>query len=201
MGGRGSGRRYQGGKDTTADMLVLDIRRLQQAGRLTPGQQFMWSWWRNEEEVASIQIGVGADLMVLSYRARNRGGDWQAMDYPVHLTWTPCNLGGRRAWFCCPAQGCGRRVAILYGGAIFACRRCHKLAYASQREARMERAVRRADTVRRRLGWGFGILNPAGGKPKGMHWRTFWRLKAEHDAYRSASLAGIAERLGLTGRA
>jgi hypothetical protein len=23
------------------------------------------------------------------------------------------------------------------------------------------------------LGWGAGIANPEGGKPKGMHWRTF----------------------------
>lgn len=197
MGGMGSGRRKQEGKDVTADMLVLDIRKIQRAGRLTPGQQFMWSWWRGEEEVASIQVGAGANLMMLNYRARSRDGGWQAMDYPVHLTWTPCNLGGRRVWFCCPAQECGRRVAILYGGSVFACRGCHKLAYASQRELRFERAVRRADDVRRRLGWQPGILNPVGSKPKGMHWRTFWRLKAEHDAYRSTSFTGIAERFDL----
>ena len=37
-------------------------------------------------------------------------------------------------------------------------------------------------------------------KPKGMHWRTFERLKAEHDAFANASWAGMADRLGLMNR-
>ncbi len=39
----------------------------------------------------------------------------------------------------------------------------------------------RADTIRKRLGWGAGILNGNGGKPKGMHWATFERLQAVAD--------------------
>lgn len=91
-------------------------------------------------------------------------------------------------------------MAILFGGSIFACRHCHKLAYECQRETDDDRAMRRADTIRRRLGWEAGIANPEGGKPKGMHWRTFERLKAEHDAFANASWAGMAERLGLMNR-
>jgi hypothetical protein len=33
-----------------------------------------------------------------------------------------------------------------------------------------------------------------------MHWRTFERLKTEHDAFANASWAGMAERLGLMNR-
>ncbi|MGH8579130.1 MAG: hypothetical protein ACREVK_03055 [Gammaproteobacteria bacterium] len=40
-----------------------------------------------------------------------------------------------------------------------------------------------------------GILNGNGWKPKGMHWRTFERLTAEHDAFVGASLAAMARRL------
>jgi len=141
-----------------------------------------------------------ADRVILNYRSRINGGEWQSMEYPVYLEWTPCNLGGRRVWFRCPAQGCGRRVAILFGGSIFACRHCHKLAYECQRETYDDRAMRRADTIRRRLGWEAGIANPEGGKPKGMHWNTFERLKAQHDAFANASWAGMAERLGLINR-
>jgi hypothetical protein len=115
------------------------------------------------------------------------GGVWQS----VKCTWTPCNFGGRRAWFVCPAMGCGRRVAILYGGSIFACRHCYRLAYPSQRETDVDRAMRRADAIRRRLGWEPGILNGDGGKPKGMHWRTFERMKAEHDALVVEALADL----------
>ena len=57
--------------------------------------------------------------------------------------------------------------------------------------------MRRADTIRRRLGWEAGIANPEGSKPKGMHWRTYERLKAEHDALANATWAAMAERLVL----
>jgi len=199
MGGFGSGR-GQRGKDTTSDMRPLDIRRLHRAGLLTPGRAFSWQWSVCGKEVASIQIRTEVDRVVLDYRNRSNGGEWRPMEYPVNLEWTGCNLGGRRAWFLCPTHGCGRRVAVLYGGSVFACRHCHKLAYACQRETDDDRAMRRADTIRRRLGWRAGIANPKGGKPKGMHWRTFERLTAEHDAFANASWAGMAERLGLVSR-
>ncbi|MER2539480.1 MAG: hypothetical protein ABTQ26_09585 [Azonexus sp.] len=199
MGGFGSGH-GQGGKDTTSDMRALDIRRLQRDGLLTPGRWFMWKWSRNGEEVASIQIKTELDRVILNYRSRSNGGDWQPIEYPVHLEWTACHLGGRRAWFHCPAQGCGRRVAILYGGTIFACRHCHRLAYASQRERADDRATRQADRIRDKLDWEPGILNGEGGKPKGMHWRTFDRLRAKHDVCVEASLAGMAQRLGIIGK-
>lgn len=194
MGGFGSGRGLRS-KDTTSDMRPLDIRKLQRDGLLTPWRASGWQWTRNGEEVASIQIRCEADCVMLSYQSRNNGGEWQAMAYAVHLDWTPCNFGGRRAWFRCPARGCGRRVAILYGGTIFACRHCYRLAYASQREAEDDRARRQAEKIRRRLGWPARIANPEGGKPKGMHWQTFWRLIAAHDAHAEASLAGVVKWL------
>ena len=88
-------------------------------------------------------------------------------------------------------------MAILYGGGIFACRHCYRLAYPSQRESPDHRALRRADRIRARLGWEPGILNGDGCKPKWMRWRTFQRLSAEHEAYVGASLAGVAQRLGI----
>ena len=115
------------------------------------------------------------------------------------LDWTPCTLGGQRVWWRCPAVGCGRRVAVLHGGRVFACRLCNRLAYRSQRETDYDRATRRADKLRNRLEWEPGILNGNGGKPKGMNWRTFERLQASHDFHVNATLAGMAARLGLLG--
>jgi hypothetical protein len=114
MGGFGSGR-GQRGKDTTSDMQPLDIRRLQRDGLLTPGRAFGWHWTVNGKEVASIQMRTEVDRVILNYRSRSNGGEWQPMKYPVYLEWTHCNLadGGVVR---CPAQGCGRRVAILFGG-------------------------------------------------------------------------------------
>lgn len=193
MGGFGSGSR-QGGKGTISDMWALDVRRLRRDGLLTLGRSFEWHWSRNEKVVASINVRTEAERVILNYRSRTCGGEWKTVEYAVYLEWTSCNLGGRRAWFLCPAVGCGRRAAILFGGAIFACRHCHKLAYACQRETDDERAARRADAIRRRLRWQAGILNGEGSKPKGMHWLTFERLLAEHKDFVNASLAGMMKR-------
>ena len=120
MGGWGSGR-GQSGKDTTSDCRALDVRRFQRDKLLTPGQSFSWNWSRHGETVASIQIRVGLDQIILDYRHRSAGSDWHPMEYPVRIEWTGCTLGGRRAWFICPAIGCERRVALLYLGSSGEC--------------------------------------------------------------------------------
>lgn len=199
MGGIGSGRRWHyGAKNTTDDYRSIDVRRWNRDGLLTPNRAFGWQWSRDDEVVASIRVRTESDRVILTYRHRSGGEDWEDESYPVYLDWTTCHLGGQRPWFLCPARGCGRRVAILYGGRIFACRRCYQLAYPSQREAGYDRAARRADKIRERLGWEQGILNPKGWKkPRGMHWRTFERLNAEHDTFVQISLAGMAARFNL----
>ncbi len=196
MGGWGSGRgRRFGTKDTTDDYRSIDVRHWQRDGLLTPGQAFGWNWSRDGESIASIQVRTEPNRVFLMYRHRSGNEEWKDKSYPVLLSRTSCNLGGERPWFICPADGCGRRVAILYIHNIFACRHCLQLAYSSQREPRDERASRRADKLREKLEWEPGILNGKGWKPKGMHWRTYERLTAEHDAFVAVSLAGIAHRL------
>ncbi|MEF8766366.1 MULTISPECIES: hypothetical protein [Candidatus Accumulibacter] len=196
MGGIGSGRHWHfGAKCTTEDSRPLDIRRLQQAGVLMSGQCFWWQWTVNGRAVANIQGRVAADGVVLLYRHRSGNDEnWQDVEQPVRFDHTPCTYGGARRWWVCPS--CGRRVAVLYGpGNLFACRQCYHLVYASQREAEDDRARRQAEKLRRRLGWPAGIANPDGGKPKGMHWRTFERLTAAHDVCAEASLAGVTKWL------
>jgi hypothetical protein len=137
--------------------------------------------------------------VILVYRHRSGSGEWKDEQYPVRVVRTPCNLGGSRAWFICPAVGCGRRVAVLYGGGIFACRHCYQLAYASAREDAGDRAARRADRLRARLGWEPGILNGEGDKPRWMRWRTFERLAAKHDQFVGRSMQAAALKFGLIG--
>jgi len=168
MGGIGSGRRYQGGKDTTSDYYSLDVRRLQRDGLLVSGWSFGWNWNSNDKKVASIQVHTHADHVILDYRHRRGEEEWKTQYYPVMLNWTICRYGGRRVWFICPARGCRRRVALLYlgGSGIFACRHCYQLAFACQRETPDDRAARRAGRIRDRLGWDLGILSKSGNKPK-----------------------------------
>jgi len=196
MGGYGSGG-SRGGKETTGQYRALDIWLLKRNGSLTPGVHSRWGWKQGGKRDGYIEFWMEENRLILSYKYRERGEDWKAMEYPVYLDWTPCNFGGYRPWFICPVRGCGRRVAKLYGGAIFACRHCHQLGYASQREDWYDRADRRANKIRSQLGWELGIANPKGPKPKGMHWKTFFRLVAEHDEWVYKSVMGVATKLKL----
>ncbi|WP_171207841.1 MULTISPECIES: hypothetical protein [unclassified Ruegeria] len=188
MGGIGSGRLWQWSvKSTVEDYRSIDVRRWARAGLITPGNRFGWQWSIDGEKVASIQVQTSHGQVRLIYRSRDYGDEWESHDYPVRLLSQRCHYGGYREWFACPARGCGRRVAKLYGGRIFACRHCHQLAYSSQREADFQRVQRRADKIRERLGWADDLDQMEGIKPKGMHWRTYHRLVEEMDdaEYRS----------------
>ncbi len=196
MGGIGSGRRWHfGAKDTSDNYRSIDVRRWKRDGLLTLNQSFGWQWSMHGKLYASIRVRTESDRVVLTYRHRSGSYDWKDESYPIYLDWTDCHLGGNRPWFLCPAHSCGRRVAILYGGSIFACRHCYQLAYPCQRETDYDRMARRADRIRDKLGWKQGILNGKGWKPKGMHWKTFEQLTAQHDAYVNASLTGISAQL------
>ena len=198
MGGPGSGRRfYYGAAGTTSDYRRLDVRALQRRNLLTYGESRRWNWIRDGKISGFIWVRPEPGRVILSYQHRHQDTDWKSKEYSVTLDWTPCHFGGLRAWFICPIQGCSRRVAILYGGEIFACRHCYQLAYRCQRESDYDRAARRADTIRERLGWDLGILNDSGTRPKGMRRETYRRLCSQHDAFVRSALSAIAIRLKL----
>ena len=193
MGGRGSGRRSSyDGKPETNDSMPLDIRKITRAGLWVAGNSFSWQWLVNDREVASIHIRVDWQSMVLSYRIKSTG---EVVEQRVQTQTSPCHLGGERRWFTCPQ--CSKRVAVLYApGRHFACRECYGLGYATQKEGAGDRAASRANKLRKLLGWEAGILNGNGGRPKGMHWKTYQRLKAEHDRLVQISYYDIGRKLG-----
>jgi hypothetical protein len=99
-----------------------------------------------------INLRTELDRVILSDRYRGSNGEGTSEEYPVWLDWTRCNYGGRRAWFQCPGRGCYRRVAVLYGGDVFAYRHCYQLRYESQHETAHSRALGRAQAIRVKLG-------------------------------------------------
>jgi hypothetical protein len=194
MGGRGSGRRSSySGKAETNDSMPLDIRKITRKGLLRPGSSFSWQWLVNDRQVAGISIRVNFDHeMVLSYRMKSTG---EVFEQGVQTQTSACHLGGERHWFTCPQ--CRKRVAVLYApGRYFACRQCGGLGYATQKESAGDRASTKANKLRNRLGWEAGILNGDGGKPKGMHWKTYERLKSQHETLVQVSLQDISRKLG-----
>jgi hypothetical protein len=195
MGGYGSGTRWKS-KATTSDYRQLDVRRLQRDGLLERRWSFNWRWTRNGELTGDINIRPESDRVTLNYRSREGGAEWTDQEYPVMLERTPCHYGGERVWFRCPARGCGRRVAILYGGTIFACRDCYRLAYPCQHESPGDRAYSRAWKIRERCG-GLGCLLDPLFRRKGMHHRTFWRLEQAYDQACTASEFALFLQMGM----
>ena len=184
MGGFGSTRRnWSSTKDTVEANPSLDIDRLNRAGCLRPGYRGGWKWTRDGEPVASLRFWRDGDRLVLSYRAQLHGGEWRGVEQPTQIVWIPCRFGGTRPYFVCPGivNGivCCRWVTKLYGaGRYFLCRHCYQLAYPSQREDRYDRALRRADKIRMRLGGKPATAPVFPARPKGMHRRTYERLQS-----------------------
>lgn len=197
MGGFGSGR-WRRGKNTTDDCQLLDVRELQRDNLLVPGRNFSMRWTCNGKKIASINVKIESEQVIeLRYHYQRQNGNWQPIKYAVSIDWTPCNYGGQRPWFICPMGGCGRRVAILYGGSIYACRECHQLAYQSQRETVDHRALRRAQNIRKKLGGSANMLEAFPSKPKGMHWHTYFRMTDQHYAFHRVALVGMAKQFGM----
>ena len=183
MGGYGSGRGgIWGGKTTTESQKRIDIRWLKKKGYLRPGYSGSLSWSCGGESSGYINYCMEADRMILHYRYRPRGGEWEPVEQVIRFDRTPCNYGGHRTWFLCPR--CWARVAVLYGaGKYFFCRKCHDLAYSSQQEGRADRLMRKSRKIRERLGAdNDDLMWPIMWKPKNMYQKTFDRLRKEAES-------------------
>lgn len=167
-----------GAKETADATKSLDVNWLSRKGYLMPGLSYSLSWRRGEEPTGNISVRSEHSSLVLEYRWRQSGGEWQGVSERVFLTSTPCNYGGQRLWFMCPH--CSRRVGKLFGaGKYFLCRHCHDLAYESQREDLKGRLLGRAQKIRTRLGGSSSLADPFPPRPKGMHETTYRRLMHE----------------------
>lgn len=104
-------------------------------------------------------------------------------EYTVSIDKTPCNYGGYRYWFICPK--CQKRVGVLYENDSFVCRHCIKANYATQLMQPKDRAIKRMNDIRTKLGWQRGIVHGIEEKPKHMQMKTFNKLVTEYLALES----------------
>jgi hypothetical protein len=197
MGGFGSGRGSRWAKTTTESQHRIDIRWLKKQGYLQPGPMMrIISWSIGDEQTGCISFQIENNCMILSYRFRPQGGEWEDVKETITFARTPCNYGGERIWFWCPH--CWKRVAVLYGaGKYFLCRHCHNLAYSSQQEGNSDRLMRKARKIRRRLGASENLFESIWFKPKNMHQKTFDRLRREADYANNLSWLIAGQRLGI----
>jgi hypothetical protein len=183
---RGGHNRKGGG--TVDGTRSLDVMQLARAGYLSGCRSGSWQWTYQGEPTASIQITGGRDAVILHYRVKSRGDDWQSIEQRVPILWNNCRFGGERPWFVCDVHAngvyCGRRVAKLHGGGrLFACRHCYRLGYTVQRGGPMDRAHHRLARLHRKLGADYDTPDtPPPPKPKWMRWKTYSRIARQIEA-------------------
>jgi hypothetical protein len=177
MGGSGSGNWYRVNKKTLAEhCLSIDVRQLNRKGCLEPWLMYAWKWQNGFCIVIETTPGAIELAYIISRNGQQR--EWVYIEVPLY--WTSCNYGGKRPWFICPENGCGRRVAKLYlEGRYFLCRHCHDLAYFSQRQGKESRLIDKAQKIYQRLGAKCNSDLYSKSKPKGMHQTTYDRLRNE----------------------
>jgi hypothetical protein len=175
--------RYWGtGRRTVEQTRSLEIGFLQRNGYFAvskPG----WLTWRRE----------GGEITGTA-RVEWSGTQLQVRNQVIHIGRTPCRFGGHRLWFVCV---CGRHVSALYSpnGRPWACRHCYRLTYATRQAIPRDRQLLRAQRIRHRLGGSRNMLEPFPPKPKGMHWRTYERLRRAHDLADEKAMMGWAQWL------
>ena len=171
---------------------LMDLKRMGLLGRL--GTHSI-TWSRSGKETGRIQIALSEQSMELIYKTRKDGGYWQDIRENVWFDCVPQHFGGHRTWFLCP--GCDQRTRALHAGLYFRCRRCYGAVYPSQYQNAAERACTRAHTIRKNLGGSVSLCDSFPLKPKGMHWRTYDRLKQEHDELEQRWIGYMAYKLGV----
>jgi hypothetical protein len=190
MGGCGSRRHHGAKKRRVESCLALDVNELRRKGALTPGGSGTLIWERERDARASVAFRIDEGALILCYHDQH-AAEHRDVEQHVALSSVPAPFGGSRAYFLCPGVECDQRVSVLYfRRGVF---RCHDLAYESQREDVRQRARRRADKFRVRIGWPQerALALPMVVKPKGMWRRTFKRLRG--CAIEAESLATAAQ--------
>ena len=147
-------------------------------GYLQTGVNSRLTWRSDRMETGSICIRVESNKLVLNYRCQLYRGKWEDIEQTIFFDRTPCNFGGHRKWFLC--HHCSRRVVALYcAGRYFLCRHCCDLTYGSQQEEPHYRLLRKSIKIREKLGDNYCYTEFIPPKPKGMHWKTYYRLRDE----------------------
>jgi hypothetical protein len=198
MGGFGSGRWGSLGRSTVGSVVSLDANRMQREGCLRAGWSGGWQWSRDDDEKDRIGMSVEPEHVVLRYRVCVAEGPWHEVVETVPIERVAGGFGGSRAYLRCPGAvngvACRRRVVKLYlRGKYFLCRSCHQLVYPSQSEGVGDRALRRADNIRMRLGGERGAARSFPARPRGMWRRTYARLCQEAFAAEEMAFRAIAE--------
>ena len=178
MGGFGSGGHNSKGQRIVEGQYWIDASDLKRRGLCRTGNVSHLYWNGSDgKKGPSLKVIGGEDSITLAYAWRRGDAPWQDHQERIALQHQPRHFGGTETYFLCPK--CARTAKRLYGGGVrYLCRACHGLVHASTQERPGNRATRKNQKLRRKLGVEIGLGDWIGPKPKGMHTRTFERMSA-----------------------
>lgn len=177
MGGFGSGGWNLRHAGTVEGRRRIDACAFAREGLLKQGIIATVSWGEGDGKNSIVVLG-GPDEVRLQYSWRRGDAPWMPHEETISIDRLARPYGGAQAYFRCPK--CSRRVRFLIHGEIrYLCRHCLDLVHASTRERESDRAMRKVNKLRRRIGAEIGLEAAIGPKPKGMHQATFDRIYTE----------------------
>ena len=156
MGGFGSGG-HNKRRLRAEHFRTLDAAGLQRAGLFRDGQRGTVSWKIGQETDASIAVIGGQLAIELEYKGKPKdSGSWTDYRERFGIDWSERHFGGAQAYFTC--RGCGKRARLLYLAYFrFRCRACHGLVHASSQERPGDRATRKNQKLRAKIGAPLGL--------------------------------------------
>jgi hypothetical protein len=178
----------------------ISVASLRRHGLMRPGVYSTFSWKDNwDRPTGSIQIVGGADSVTFVYSVRANDTDsWRQIEEPVAFVRVPKPFGGQQVFFLCPR--CGRRILELaLGKERFRCRSCLGIVHASSQEGPTDRAMRKANKLRKRLGAEPG-LDSWYRRPRHMRQTTFEKIDARIQAAEAEVNDAHIRLLGRLGR-
>jgi len=177
VGGFGSGGRNKR-HDHLEGRRRISVENLRRHDLMRPGTLSSFSWTDNwKRPTGSIQIVGGTDFVTLVYSIRSGDTEaWHHIEDQVAFARVPKSFGGAQIYMFCPK--CGRRaLELALGEERFRCRTCLRLVHGSSQQSQTDRAMRRANKLKRRLGAEPG-LDSFYQRPKHMRRCTFERIDA-----------------------
>lgn len=171
------------------DCLRLSVCSLKNSGVLAQPWSGQWAWpaskTRNSQSIIEMSTSAGAVHLMFRWQAK-------PVTQRLVLARVPNTYGGHRTFFECPKCSANRREVYFLDGQ-FLCRACHRLAYQSQSEGRIDRLWRAERKLELKLGSRYK-------KPKGMHMTTFKRMQQqlfELEYQRESEIELILESAGM----
>ena len=168
------------------DGLKLDLNRLLRQGSVRSGARtgpLCIQWTRDGQVLAQVWITANMEGNCQGWLRLQLGDQQQT----IHLRAMPRHFGGRQWYFICPCTY--HSVSVLWmppGATQFASRQFwgRRVAYASQFQTPLDRALHANDKIKARL---IAEFNPDAWefppKPKWMRWRTYQRHVERHERY------------------